>query len=135
MLMLRRLVWSTIIATGIMIPIMLVNFMVYPTAENIPEATRTVAQQLAVQQRNATFFNLTFIDGLLSWGVGFQVSSEFFRANPSAKSIIDLHSRMTGISKEFYKMDSHTTSDANEVEQKDFRESKDDSTPKGETDV
>lgn len=127
MLMLRRLLWSSIIATAIMIPVMLINYAVYPSAENIPEATRTVAQQLAVQQRNATFFNLTFIDGLLSFGVGFQISSEFFRANPAKTSLIDLHSKMTGISKEFYKIDSHTTSDADEVKQKDFRESKDDS--------
>lgn len=111
-----------------MIPIMFVNYAVYPTAENIPEAQRTVAQQIAVQQRNATFFNLTFIDGLLSWGVGFQVCSEFFRANPLKRSLIDWHSNKTGIGKEFYKKDSHVTSDTNEVEQKDFRESKDGST-------
>lgn len=136
MLMLRRLIWSSIIATAIMIPVMYINFALYPNADDIPEARRTVAQQIAVQQRNATFFNLTFIDGMLAWGVGFMVSNEYFRANPLRRSLIDWHSNRTGISKEFYKKDSYVTGDDNEVHQKDFREKNDDSTTsKGESDV
>ena len=105
LIMYRRLIWSTIIASGIMAIIMPLNLFFYPSAESIPEAVRTVAQQIAVQQRNASFFTLTIVEGMLAWLIGFQVSNEWFRQHPTSRYLFRIHRELTGIPEKYYKVD------------------------------
>ena len=101
----RRLIWSSIIASGMMAIIMPLNLLFYPNAEGIPEAARTVAQQIAVQQRNASFFTLTLVEGMLSWLIGFVVSNEWFRQHPTSRYLFRIHRELTGIPEKYYKVD------------------------------
>ena len=83
--------------------IMPINFLLYPSAEGIPEAQRTIAQQIAVQQRNASFFTLSLIEGMLAWLIGFVVSNEWFRQHPTANVLFRMHRELTGIPEKYYK--------------------------------
>jgi hypothetical protein len=103
--MFRRLLWSSVIAFGLMAIVMPILYSVYPSAENVPEASRTIAQQISVAQRNASFYTLVIVIGMLAWLIGWNVSNEFFRSHPSARNIFDYHRRITGIPEKYYKED------------------------------
>lgn len=112
-----------------MIPVGIINYSLYPNAEHIPEAQRTVAQQIALDQRNASFVTLTIVEMSIFWIIGFLISNEYFRQYPLSKSLLD-HHKATGIPLNYYKVEG--LKEDNEAKAKEASDSSNTNPSKGE---
>lgn len=88
--MMKRYLWSLIIAAMIMLPVGFVNYYIYPSAEHIPANQRTAAQVLSIQQRLASFITITIIEMGIFFIIGFQITDRYFTLHPDRQTLFDI---------------------------------------------